>query len=333
MNKKLLFLIIAITLLLPGALFAQRRGGRTANPELTVQSNVRGAKVEIFQQGNSKTALQTGTAPMTASLTAGVYNIVVTADGYERGSQNVNLQESQTVNINLQPSTVALRVAANVNGARVQVLGPGSQSQAGAGTVPFSANLHKGSYRVVVSANGFETETRQVNLQSDQNISFNLKPSTVSLRITSNVPTAQVSVLGPNSRNQAAGGKVTFSADLLMGSYEVIVSAAGYNTATRTINLTGNQNLNITLTPAMGTVNLIIPAEFLDLRQGNPTGQMAVYIDGLPQDGNRTFQIRPGNHTIRVSSGAFNVQKNITVQAGDVYNFEIFMELRVSSGK
>ena len=259
MKNKIFIIALILALLVPGLIFAQRStGGRTrvVNYTLTIQCNVRGANIQMDKIEGTKDDSFRGNAPFSQTVTAGSYNINVSADGYD-------------------------------------------------------------------------SQSRVIEVSSDQTVNFTLIPSKVNLRISSNVPVAQVQVQGPDSAN----GRVTFNQALTKGNYRITVSASGYNTVTRNVNLSSDQNLTINLTPSTGTVNFIIPTDFLDMRNGNPTSLVEVYVDGQKQSNNRTVTMRPGRHTIRLSSGAFNVQKVLDIQAGQVYDFQLVMDLQLSVGK
>ncbi len=331
MRNKIVFIILIAFLLLPGTLFAQRSTGgrRPTTVELSVVANVSKARVEVFQAG-SGTAAFTGSSPFVQAMAKGSYTVTVSASGYESQTQSVNLQANQTLNFTLQAATVALRVTSNAPGALVKVMPANRSNVVASGNATFNANLERGNYQVEVSASGYITATQNVNMTRNQNININLQPALVALRVTSNVPTAQVQVLPARGSNVVASGNITFSANLEKGQYRVQVSASGYVTETRDVNMTRNQNVNINLRPATGTVNIIIPATILDLRKGNPASQVEVHIDGIQQEGNTAFQLRPGNHTVRISSGAFNVQRNLNIAAGQTYDFEIYMGISVN---
>ena len=90
-----------------------------------------------------------------------------------------------------------------------------------------------------------------------------------------------------------------------------------------------NQILNAVLQPAMGTLNLIVPAELLDRRGENPYAQIKLYVDGSFQNGT-SFQLTPGRHAIRVSSGGLSFEKMVDIYAGQTFNLELFMGFTVN---
>ncbi|MBI9104637.1 MAG: PEGA domain-containing protein [Spirochaetales bacterium] len=224
-------------------------------------------------------------------------------------------------------SNVELTVQCNVRGANVEVT-PQESKDTQRGSAPATFTVAKGAYTITVSANGYDTATQSVNLTAAQTVNITLQPTEFALRVTSNVPTALVQIKAPNGSNVGTG-RVALTENLRPATYEITVSADGYNTATRSVSLSRNQTINVDLTPAMGTVNIVIPAAFLDVRNGNPSDQVEVYVDGQKQSSNRSVQMRPGRHTIRVSSGGFNIQQIVNIAAGDSRTLELFMELQL----
>lgn len=227
-------------------------------------------------------------------------------------------------------STVSLTVTANVQ-AQVEIRTAGTTKDALAnastyqGRTPFTqADLAKGAYTVTVSANGYESQTRQIDLQDNQTINFNLQQINFQLRVISNVPAAQIYI-----NNQSVGrGSVTQTNR--PGNYRVRVTASGYNEFNTTVNLNEDKVVNVVLQPSMGTVNIDIPATVLDPRVNNAVSQVRIFVDGTQQNAT-TLQLRPGRHAIRISSGGLSSEKMIDVRAGEVYTIEVFMGFNVNS--
>jgi hypothetical protein len=109
----------------------------------------------------------------------------------------------------------------------------------------------------------------------------------------------------------------------------VRVAAPGYTDFIASVNLNQNQTVNAVLQPAMGTLNLIVPNELLDRRGENPYAQIKLYVDGSFQNGT-SFQLTPGRHVIRVSSGGLSFERMVDITAGQAYNLEVFMGFTVN---
>jgi hypothetical protein len=111
----------------------------------------------------------------------------------------------------------------NVQGAQVSV------DNAKPVPAPVVVQLKAGNYAVSISAAGFVTlnTTIAVAATADkkQAFAFQLQPMQVQVSFASNVQGADIAV---NTPGQPTKGKIPFAAQLIPGSYDVTVSAAGY---------------------------------------------------------------------------------------------------------
>jgi hypothetical protein len=169
-RNKVVIISVLLLVSLSLAVFAQstatgRGRGRAVNFDLTISTNVKGA--QIFVNGEA----QKVTAPGTLNLAGGSYTITLKAGGYYDASTTVNLNDNQTVTVNLNPIQYTLTVNSNVKGAQVLLNG----AVQGGGT-PFSATLNPGNYNVTVRAAGYQDGSGSVNLNSNQSLTINLQP-------------------------------------------------------------------------------------------------------------------------------------------------------------
>jgi len=208
-------------------------------------------------------------------------------------------------------------VNANVNGCDVYINGSKN------GMTPMSVMLPPGNYTIRVAKRGYNDWIQTVNVNGDMTINANLAAPTFNLTVTTNVPAAEIFVNGANQ------GRGRLNQALAPGNYQVRVAAPGYSDFTATVNLNQNQTVNAVLQPAMGTLNLIIPAEILDRREGNPSAQIKLHVDGSPQN-STSLQLTPGRHVIRVSSGGLSFERMVDITAGQAYNLEVFMGFTVN---
>ncbi len=250
MKRRIVIFIVSLFLILPGAVFAQRTtGGRSAPTySISISANVR-ASITITNLSNNSTV--SGTTSFSQTLTQGNYSVQASASGYVSQTQTVNLNSAKTINFTLQPSTARLNVTSNVNGATIRISGSSNAS----GSAPYQVDLPLGNYTVSISAGGYVSQSRSVNLRSAENIHFDLQP-------------------------------------------------------------------------AMGTVQVIISPAILNKKVVNARSQIQIYDNGSLLSGT-SFQMRPGQHTIQIVSGGFMAQTTINVAAGVIYTINPQLTLSV----
>jgi hypothetical protein len=115
------------------------------------------------------------------------------------------------------------------------------------------------------------------------------------------------------------------------------VSAPGFVDYLANVTMDRPMNLNVQLQPAAqpSTLTVVIPPALVDpdVRQGDPQGQVKIFVDNrLVNRGrdNDRIVVMPGRHRIRVASGAFSVQLGeLMVQPGMSYVIEVGMDLKV----
>jgi len=306
MRKTLLLLIIV--LVLPSITFAQRSGSfgsKTSTYQLTVNANVKSYSVLIDGQaikGNR------------ATVDSGNHTVTVRANGYYDWQQNVNVSSNQTITANLQPEQYQLSINANVSGYTVLIDGQGIKGN--------RATVDPGNHTVTVRANGYFDWQQNVNVSSNQTITANLQPEQYQLSIESNISGAEVYIDG-NSR-----GNVRFTDDLRPGRYNIRVSEYGYRDFTTTVNLNQNQQIYANLEPAYARIQVKFNSSILNPKDKGASGKVEIYVDGNPQNG-RSFQLMPGQHTIRIVSGGFSVEETFNFQPDQNYTIEPSFSLSI----
>ena len=327
-NIKALFLLLILCLAAMPVL-AQRTGGNSApapapapaptKPTLSIECNVRNAQVQIATSYKSN-AFISGTAPFSAQLERGTYTVTVSAPGYESKQETVNLSSSKTITVNLGADKASLQIRSNVRDAKVVISGGGVSGQL-VGSAPFTAQMMQGRYNVTVSAPGYITTQREINLNGPQNITINLEAESYRLTVISNVENAKVFIRGGDINGQLTG-TTEMSTMLSKGRYTIKVNAPGYFAEEQTLNLDETTTINIQLKPRTGRLDVIIPNEILDYSKSNPAGRVSIFDNGSEIDGT-SIQLTPGQHTIRVTSGGFASQQTINVRAGESYRIEL----------
>ena len=163
-----------MALVITSAVFAQSgsRGGRsrTRSYTLTVESNVRGADVSIDGQVRGQT-------PLSLELDRADYRVEVSADGYRSYSETVPLSGDREVYANLQAVEYSLNVDPNVDGAQIEIEGKGQARGS------MRVTVTPGTYRVTITAPGYDDFTTRVTVRGDQTLRPELTPSTVTVRV------------------------------------------------------------------------------------------------------------------------------------------------------
>ena len=225
------------------------------------------------------------------------------------------------------PVKPTLTVTCNVYGAVVEISTPFKNGTSVSGPAPFSAVLDKGSYSVRVSAPGYKSQSKPVNLSASTTVNFNLEAESYNLSVTSNVSGARVQIKG-SPINGTINGTVTYSTALPAGTYTVKVNAPGYYALEKTVTLRGAQTVDFQLQPQTASLTVVIPNEILNYTISNPASQVMIYDNGRQISGS-SIRLNPGQHTIRVVSGGFAAQQTINVRAGENYTFELNFGLAV----
>jgi hypothetical protein len=305
--KNLLVILLAFTVL-AGA-FAQAR------VNLTVIASEGPAQVIL-----SGRLLGVGNPRLVAQVAPGTYDLIVRKPGLPEFRQRITIGSGGlTVNAQLGgapapapvpvPQTFTLTVNANVAGAQVSV------NNTALGAAPAAATVQAGNYNISVSAPGFETYSATVTVNGNTTHTATLKALGYRTTINANVPGAEVFL------NGIKAGTVPFQADLVQGSYNLKVSAPGYQDYVAGISVSGSQVINANLIPVFSTVTVSIPAQFLNSGTGNPAARIELFIDGSKVNG-LAAQVQPGQRTIRITSGGLSMETVVNLQPGRAYTLE-----------
>ncbi|MBB6099531.1 archaellum component FlaG (FlaF/FlaG flagellin family) [Deinobacterium chartae] len=202
------------------------------------QSNPAGANVYVDGRliGRTPTSV--------ANLTAGRHDVRISLPGYLEYSTTLNVgRDPQTVRVDLRPEVRqgSLQIDSNVQGAEVYI----NDRRAGRAPGNF-ANLNEGSYRVRVTAPGYEDYTTTVNVRAGTTVTVNAQLRSEQSRVTlrSNVEGAVVFVNGRQMGTISRGG---LSLTLDRGVYEFVVIAPGYRTSVSRVELRADVTLTTNL--------------------------------------------------------------------------------------
>jgi len=307
--------IVALVFALVGAgLFAQ------AKPLLTVNAGEGPAQVML-----SGKLVGIANPKFVGRVSPGTYELVVRKTGRPEFRQRITIGSADLVidaplggavsapQTLPAPQTIkplfTLTVSANAPGAQVSVNG------SSLGGAPARASLEAGSYRVDVSAPGYESYSATVAVNGNTNHSATLRQQVSQIRITANVSGALVFI------NNVQAGNAPFETRLAPGSYNLRVSAPGYNDYSAGFVVSGPQTIAVSLIPMMATLRLAVPDQFVNKETGNPQARVDLYVDGNKQNPGDVL-LAPGQHRLRLVSGGLAVETNVSLEAGKVYVIE-----------
>jgi hypothetical protein len=186
-----------------------------------------------------------------------------------------------------------------------------------------SDTVSAGSHTLLVQANGYRDWQRTVNVTSDTTIRAELIPETYSLQVEPNVSSAQVYI---NGRRVGSGRVVE---NLTPGTYEIRISAPGHIDFAATVRLNSNEVLRASLRPAPARVIVDIPDDIQTPGIKDVISLVKVFVNGRLQP-SRTFELDPGRHSIRLTSGGFSVEQTYILDAGRTYRIVPNLTLSIS---
>ncbi len=276
---------------------------------LTVTSNVNGADVYMGTKLFGKT-------PFTGNFGRGVFDLTVKAPGYSDFTQKISITGPTSVQATLQPLGYSLNVNSNVSGAEVII------NNISAGRTPFVSTMSAGSYTLLVRAPGYMDFTQNIVVNGAVSINAMLQAALTPFTINTNVSGAEIWLNGTKYGTASSGN---FMTSLPPGTYNLTVKLGGFLDFNMQVNLAAGfpQVINANLMPMMASWQFSIPANLLTPEtRGNPWAQVRVYIDGAQQK-NSSGQIQGGRHTVKLVSGALQIESIVDMEAGKTYTFEI----------
>lgn len=188
----------------------------------------------------------------------------------------------------------------------------------------FTAQVAPGTYELLVRKAGLPEFKQQIVIGSaGLTVNANLgSPTTLpppvvvtpnhSLRITGNVQGAEVYL------NNVKAGTIPFNQSLPQGSYNLRVTAPGYQDYSAGIVINGNQNLVVNLVGLFATITVQVPDAMVNRAVNNPFNQISLFVNDSRVSG-FSVQVPAGQHKIRLVSGGLSLEGTITVQAGRNY--------------
>lgn len=214
-----------------------------------------------------------------------------------------------------------LQISSNVIGAEVII------NNVSAGRTPFNAAVAPGSYTVTVRAPGYADFTQGVVVRGPTAVNATLQPTLYPLSLGNLRPGAEIFL---NGSKVGTASSSNFSIQVAPGTYTVTIRLGGFLDFTSQVTVgTSPQTVSPVFQPMPATYAFNIPASMANPEaRGNPWSQMRLYIDGVPQKDFRG-NVEPGRRTLRLVSGAFQIETFFDFEAGRSYTFEPFFGLNI----
>lgn len=213
------------------------------------------------------------------------------------------------------PPTYQLTITSNASGYSVWVDGEALKGNA--------TTVNAGNHTVLVRADGYRDWQRTVNVTGNTTIRADLVPDTYRLQVQPNLSNAQVYIDG---RRVGAG---TVAEDLRPGTYTIRISAPGFIDFTTTIRLDGNEVVRASLRPSPARVIVQIPEDIQTPGTRDVISLVKIFLNGRLQPSN-VFDVDPGRHSIRLTSGGFSVEQTYILDAGQTYTIVPNLTLTIS---
>lgn len=277
---------------------------------------------------NSKGSYSFSKAP------TGADTVTVIASGFVSQTKAVKVSSSgsEILNFSMQPTTTSLSGTVTdsvtntpIAGATVTI-GSQSTTTSSAGSYSFSG-ISAGSYTIAVSANGYVSSTKKIQISAGQPqiVNFSLQPTgtTVSGTITDAttnkpIPSAIVK-LGQSTVTTSAQGGYSFP-NMSPGSYTISASAANYVSQSKQIQVSAGQpqTVNFSLQPSTTTVSGTITDSTTNTTIAGATVTLDSLSTTTSSAGSYSFSgVSAGSYTLSVSASGYNsASKQVQVEAG-----------------
>lgn len=326
--KKAFAILLTLLVLGSGLAFAQNK------TSLNIQCTEAGAEVYI----NGRLAGKT-TPNFSFLVPQGNVQVRVQKNGFrtfetvlKAGTRPINLMVRMERIGSSAPPTPAppapapvvqhnLQISSNVIGAEVII------NNVSAGRTPFNASVAPGSYTVTVRAPGYADFNQAVVVRGHTAVNATLQPMLYPLSLGNLRPGAEIFL---NGSKVGTASSSNFSVQVAPGTYTVTIRLGGFLDFTSQVTVGSSpQTVSPVFQPMPAAYSFNIPASMANPEaRGNPWSQMRLYIDGVPQKDFRG-NVEPGRRTLRLVSGAFQMETVFDFEAGRTYTIEPFFGLNI----
>ncbi|MDE4907460.1 PEGA domain-containing protein [Methanogenium marinum] len=252
----------------------------------------------------------------------GTYNVTVALDGYDSASRTVTLSKDETEDVSflLEHQVGTLNVNSVPEGASVYLNGTDTDEIT---NVTFDGKP-VGTYNVTVALAGYDSASRTVTLSKDEteDVSFLLEHQVGTLQVNS-IPSGASVYL--NGTDTVFLTNVTLD-DKPIGTYNVTVALAGYDSASRTVTLSKDEteDVSFTLAQQLGTLNVnSVPEGASVYLNGTATGSLTnVILDGKPV----------GTYNVTVAlAGYDSASRTVTLSKDETEDVSFLLEHQVGT--
>ncbi len=220
-------------------------------------------------------------------LSPGKYKVEVKARGYKTKTQKIEVTDgAKTVKISLLSPGVVLKLDVKPKLAKIKILNFKQAYVSGMKVPP-------GKYRFVVSASGYKTKKVTQTIVKDKTIAIKLKADKYSIAVKATPAGAKVKIISPDDLEYSEKSKYS------PGKYQIAVSAEGFNTVKKWIELKDkNQSIAVTLEKQSYVLNVnVVPKSAKVIFHNNTLA----YKYGM--------KVAPGKYYVWASADGFDTKK------------------------
>ena len=217
----------------------------------------------------------------------------------------------------------------NVRGATVLVNGQRR------GATPLTLRLRAGSYNVRLEASGRAAVTRAIRVTNTGRQTFQIDFGAArGARAANRQVALNANTAATVSINGEQRGVTPVTLPLVAGEYQLQLQASGFLAlaTTLTVSNQARQSYSFELDPALSTIIVDVPEQFLNKRLGDvgaARGQVQLFVDGERMGQGGLVQVPAGSHLITLLSGGFGFSQQVDLRPGIEYTVRLFLSVEV----
>ena len=274
-----------------------------------------------------------------ALMALGFLCVIAFASWYTSRDTQTSLAEQTRTSISFEESGTSLGSATNTPSTELEENTSPSQSQIFLSVSASPANsvirigdseiqgpinqlpINSGEHKLIVESEGYDVYSEVVTLTKDTSLTIQLAEQG-HLIVESRTPGAMVSIDGKSF------GQAPVNLPMAQGSYRVVVTADGYSTFRRRVNVRSGNNARVTATLQKEAILQI-----------QTTSGSAIFVDGREQRQVGSTQPLsmvwpPGTYQLRITHSQYGIwEKKVTLQEGmNSVNVDFTKQVQVNIG-